>query len=220
MSDQELNDRENQVAQMLRAAAESERAPASLRSEIDALRRESARRRLRRQPMWVPRVALRYGSAAATAVAAVVVALVLALGGAGAPSIAQAAALALRPPTAPAPAPDSQAPQRLLSARVGDLHFPNWTAPQGWRSSGQRSDRIDGRDVTTVYYTNGSQTIAYSIVAAPALTGLNTHGEAYATMRQHGRTVVVWQERNHTCVLSSVSVPTQGLWRLAVSTLY
>lgn len=216
MSDDELPDRETQVVRLLQAAAQTERAPAGLRAEIDSMHAQAANRR-RRAPA-LPGVALRYASFATTAVAAAVVALVLALGGGGGLSIAQAASLATRGPSAAGPAPYPGAPNKLLTARVGDLHFPNWEVPQGWRSTGQRTDRVGGRVVKTVYYSDGTRKLAYSIVSAPVLSGLDTHGEPYATMRQHGRTVVVWQERNHTCVLSATGLSASGLWRLASST--
>lgn len=216
MSDQQPSDREAQVARLLRAAAQSERAPQSLRSEIDAMR---ARERPRRGfVLQLPRLVLGYAGVATTAVAVLVVALVLTLGGGGGLSIAQAAALATRGPAAPAPGPDVNAPRKLLSAHVGDLHFPNWEAVAGWRSTGQRLDRVGGRAVTTVYYASGHQTLAYSIVSAPALTGVQTHSEPYDTMFRHGRTIVIWQERNHTCVLSAAGISAPRLWELAVAT--
>src|SRR5580692_3435834 len=95
MSEPELPDPEAQVAQLLKAAAQTERAPASLRAEIDRMQAEAARRR-RPRGLAMPGIALRYVSAATTAVAAVVVALVLALGSGGGLSIAQAASLATR----------------------------------------------------------------------------------------------------------------------------
>ncbi|MDE3134389.1 MAG: hypothetical protein KGL15_10005, partial [Acidobacteriota bacterium] len=118
---------------------------------------------------------------------------------------------------AAAPAPDPSAPQQLLSARVGDLHFPNWQTDAGWRSTGQRRDRLGARSVTTVFYAHGTQRVAYSIVSAPALGGLSTHGGPYATLSKHGRTVIAWEERNHTCVLSATGIAPYELWHLATS---
>jgi hypothetical protein len=222
MSDEDLPNREAHVARLLQAAAQTERAPASLRAEIDAMQaRAPARRRLRMPALpgfALPGVVVRYASVATTALAAVAVALVVALSGGGGLSIAQAATIATRGASAPAPAPDPRAPNTLLVTRVGDLSFPNWRNPQGWRANGQRSDHAGGRAVKTVYYTNGQHEIAYSIVAAPVLSGLDTHGEPYATMSQRGRTIVVWQERNHTCLLSAAGVSAPRLWKLASST--
>ncbi len=210
--------REAHVVQLLQQAAHSERAPASLRAEIDDLYRQAAERRARRrfgpQLLSLP---IRLVSGGATVVAAVVVALVIALGGAGGPSIAAAAAVATRGPSMPAPATDPASPSKL-DVRVGALQFPNWEQQGGWRSSGERTDRVGDRSITTVYYTHGGERVAYSIVSQPALGGLDTHGEQYATLREHGRTAVVWTVRNHTCVLSAKGMSVGQLWQLAAST--
>jgi len=232
MSDERDPDREARVAQLLNQAARSERAPASLRAAVEAQReqaseggRGSARRggartgRVRPGSAWPGAgLAMRYGSLATAAIAAVVIALVLTLGGAATgPSVAQAAALAVRGPAAPAPLPDPAAPASLLNVRVGDLQFPNWEHDGGWRSNGQRRDRLGSRTVTTVYYWNAGRQLAYSIVSLPRLSGRHARGEPYATFRQHGRTVIVWTERNHTCVLSAAGMTAPSLWHLAVS---
>jgi hypothetical protein len=216
-AEEHLPEREAQVARLLKAAAQSERAPAALRAEVDSMRSKATRRRRRGSPQSRARPAVGLLSFALPAVAAVVVALVLTVGaGAGAPSIAQAASVAAHGPVAMAPGPDPSAPTTLLNVRVGDLQFPNWQASGGWHSFGKRQDTVGNRTITTVYYKNGSHRIAYSIVSAPTLSGLETHGEPYATFTQHGRTVIVWEERNHTCVLSAVGIPAYELWHLAV----
>jgi len=217
--DNDTPEREAKVVELLQAAARRERAPASLRAELGAIRARAGARRRLRQPL-LPRPVLRYTGLAATAVTAAVVALVVTLGGgAASPSIAQAASLALRGPTAPAPAPDPGAPASLLTARVGDLHFPNWQRAGGWRSVGERTDRLADRTVLTVYYTSGRRRLAYSIVSTPTLAGLRTGGQPYASLSEHGRTVVVWEERGHTCVLSATGISASSLWRLASLTL-
>jgi hypothetical protein len=148
--------------------------------------------------------------------AALAAALVLTLGGGtGAPSIAQAAALAARPPTGPAPLVDRSDPTQRLAAKVGSLHFPNWSTLAGWRAVGQRSDRVGNRTAITVYYAAGARRVAYSIVSLPTLSGLHTHGEPYATIRQHGRTTVVWEEDGHTCLLTGTGISPARLWELA-----
>lgn len=215
--DDNNSEREARVTQLLQTAAQTERAPASLRAEVDALRARADTRRGRHgaRALALPGLAARYASIATTAVAAVVVALVLALGSGGGLSIAQAASLAARGPAAPAPAPDPQAPHALLSARVGDLHFPNW---HGWRTVGERTDKVGGRTVKTVYYERAGRRLAYSIVSSPTLSGMKTHGERYETIPQPGRNVVVWRARNHTCIVSAAGLSPRKLWRLASST--
>lgn len=227
MADHHLPEREEQVAGLLRDAAERERAPEALRGRVDEMRgrraaRQSAATRQRaplrgallgRSPL--SRSPMNVVSLVLPAMAALLIALVLIVGsGAGSPSIAQAAALAARGPAAPAPAPDPAAPAQLLSARVGELHFPNWTGDGGWRSVGQRRDRVGNRAVTTVYYAVAGQRIAYSIVSAPVLAGLS-RGRPYMAMWRGGRTIVVWEQQGHTCVLSGAGISAERLWRLA-----
>ena len=211
-------DREERVVELLHAAARSERAPGSLHAQVAAMRqRATASRRgtafgrpaLRRPAFNFARVALPTATAG-------VVALVVALGsGPGAPSIAQAASIGTRAPTAPAPGADPAAPTRLLTAKVGTLHFPNWQAVAGWRTVGQRQDKAGNRTVTTVYYAAGKTRIAYSIVSSPALPGSKHAGELYSSMWHNGRATVVWQQDGHTCLLSGSGISPVQLWQLA-----
>ena len=211
--------REQQVVSLLQAAARTERAPQSLRAQVEATRERAAVGRRRRA---TPRPAFRFLGAGTTAVAATVVALVLALGGAGAPSLAQAAAIANLRPAAPAPAGDPSDPTRLLTARVGTLHFPNWEAAGGWRAVGQRFDHIGNHTATTVYYANRSARVVYSILSSPALAVKATvvspsvPTQTYTTLARQGRTTVVWQESGHTCLLTgSRGMSAAQLWQLA-----
>jgi hypothetical protein len=219
--DNDTTERETKVVQLLQAAARSERAPASLRAELGTIRaRAGARRGLRLPQPSLRRPVLRYTSLAATALTAAVVALVVTLGGgAASPSIAQAASLALRGSVAPAPAADPSAPASLLTARVGDLHFPNWQRTAGWGSVGERTDHLGNRTVVTVYYASGRRHLAYSIVSTPTLAGLRTGGQPYEALTEHGRTVIVWKEQGHTCVLSAAGISATGLWQLAALTV-
>jgi hypothetical protein len=209
----ENRNREEQVVNLLRAAALRERAPESLRAEVTAMRARAGAHSRRGPTIRRPVLgAVGFGM---PAVAAAIVALVVALGGAGAPSLAQAAALAVRgPSSAPVPAFEPGAPS-YLTARVGRLHFPNWASQGGWRTVGVRHDKIGNRAVTTVYYSASGKRIAYSIVSAPALGGLHTAGEPYTTIWHRGRVVVAWEEHNHTCLLSATGVSPTRLWALA-----
>ncbi len=207
--------RDAQVARLLRTAATTERAPAGLHARVDQLQVGAGGKR-GLQP-GLRGVVPRYVGLAAGVAAVLTTALALTLGGAGAPSIAQAAMLAARGPVASAPRPDPQAPGRLLAAHVGALQFPSWQQQGGWKAVGTRTDQVGDRAVTTVYYSDGRSRIAYSIVSAPALGGLKTGAEPYATIRPNGRTAVVWEEQNHTCILSSTDVSASELWGLASS---
>jgi hypothetical protein len=214
--DDDNSGREAQVERMLHTAARTERAPARLRAALDDLDRRAARRQ-RSSARGLP---LRLGAATVSSCVALAVVLVLALGGGAAePSLAAAAALATKGPTAAAPAPDPRAPATLLNAHVGDLQFPNWERKEGWRSSGERVDKLGDRSVTTVYYEKDGRQMAYSIVSQPSLKQPATQHERYVTMHKHGRTVVVWTEDNHTCVLSAKGISAADLWQLAASSL-
>lgn len=214
-TDSDPSEREDRAAALLRQAAAGERAPARLHAAVSALYGDAEPRGepVRRLRPLTARLVAGVGAG----VGAALVLVVLIGTGAGSPTIAQAAALAARGPTAAAPSVDRSVPTRLLAVRVGNLHFPNWQWQTGWRASGERRDRLGGRAVTTVYYTAGSTRIAYSIVASPALASpapAPRGGAAHETMHLNGRTIVVWDQRGHTCLLSGVGVPAAKLWQL------
>jgi hypothetical protein len=202
--DPNLSEHEQAIVRALHRAAATERAPAELRERLERQRLDRQRGGGRaRSGRGLPALGARaWSGVVAIAVVAVVAAVLLIPGGTpGSPSIAAAAALAARGPTLNPPEPE---PTRtyLLTARVEDLHFPNWQEQQqGWDAVGARTDRLGNRDVTTVYYRRGDQKIAYSIVSTPELptTGVKT-------FMQNGRTVFTWRESGHTCVLSGVGV--------------
>jgi hypothetical protein len=204
-----LYERERSVVGLLHQLRASERAPERLRARLEAQRRRPPRR-----------ARLAYSGGLAGALAAVILALVLILpGGApGAPSLSQAAALADR--GASAPAPPIKSGGLKLNQDIENVYFPDWSARFGWTAAGQRSDRINGRLALTVYYSWHGKRIAYTIVGAPALhspaTGVTwLHGIALRTLSLHGRLVVTWQRRGHTCVLSGAGVSAGVLRTLA-----
>ena len=201
--------REQRAVQALQLTR-SERAPARLRTRIEAERRRASQPRR-------PRVI--YGGALAAAVAAVVAALALLLpnGTPGSPSVSQAAGLALRGPALSAPAVDQT--RAKLTQDVEDVYFPNWDR-LGWSPAGQRSDKFDGRKAVTVYYDGGGTRVAYTILSAPALhwPGTQTrwlNGTKLQSFRLDNRWVVTWRRGNHTCVLSGKGVTPQQLSELA-----
>jgi hypothetical protein len=210
--DPRLSEPEQAIVRALHHAATTERAPAQLRERLERQRREVGRARSGR---GLPVLGARAWSGVAAIAAAAVVAAVLLIpaGAPGSPSISAAAALANRGPTLTAPGPDPTAPYRL-TARVEHLHFPNWEEQhQGWAAVGARTDRLGNRDVTTVYYQRGHQTIAYSIVSTPWLAS-----SGVKTFMLNGRTVFTWRESGHTCLLSGVGVSAAGLRSLVMRT--
>jgi len=198
-------------------ATRADRAPARLRTRIEAERRAPQRDR-----GWlVPHGRLAYGGAAAAlAVAAAAVALLLPGGTPGSPSVSQAAALALRGSAEPAPAPNPSHPTATLARDVEDVYFPNWSGSFKWRAVGMRTDRLAGRKAVTVYYAYNGEQIAYTIVAAPALKrpGTTIHsvkGTALEKLTVGKRLVVTWRRAGHTCVLSGIGVSFAELSKLA-----
>ena len=206
-----LFERERAAVELLRQAA-TERAPAGLRMRLDA-QRTSGDSRLR----WKPTYAV-LASVLACAVAAL--ALLLPGGTPGAPSVSQAAQLAVRGPSGPAPAPDPGDPGMKLAQRLQGLYFPNWSATLGWRPIGVRSDQLGGRQAVTVYYQRNGMSVAYTILATPALAQPSapvTHlgGAVLQTLSVRGRTVVTWRRAGHTCVISAFGVSRRVLEQLA-----
>jgi hypothetical protein len=204
--------RERQAVAALHAVR-SDRAPARLRAAI-AARREPARR---------PRPRLAFGGTLAGAVAAAVAAIVLLLpsGTPGGPSVSQAAALSLQGPVMAAPLADRTLGGTRLSGDVEDVYFPNWSW-LGWRAVGQRVDTLDRQRAVTVYYQRGSRRVAYTILAAPALTrpaaaGRWLDGVEFQSFTANGRMIVTWRRTGHTCVLSGTGVSASALTHLALS---
>jgi hypothetical protein len=200
-------------------AARAERAPLALRVRARALPAgaglsSKAGRRTRRRLPPAGGVAL-LGALGALLWAA------LAIGGGHAgPTAADAATVAARPPTMRAPAADAD-DATLPRLQVGGLPFPSWEARFGWRATGVRTDRVDGRTLTTVFYRRGHWEIAYSIVAgAPLSAGAATTAteRPQLTLRSFSRgkrQIVTWLRRGHTCVLSGAGVPLGALFQLA-----
>jgi anti-sigma factor RsiW len=208
-----LYERERRVVAALHHARSVERAPQGLRVRIDATRPARLSR---------ARWRLVYAGGGAAALAAVVLGLVLVLpgGSPGAPSVSQAAALAARGPAKAAPAPDPAHPAARLNESVDDVYFPNWTSAFHWRAMGERTDRLNGRAATTVYYEWDGRRLAYTIVAGPALAlppgqTTNVQGTALDTVALNGRQVVTWLRSGDTCVLSGTGVSAAELQTLA-----
>jgi anti-sigma factor RsiW len=211
-----LYERERSVVALLHEARSRDRAPAALRERIDRAGSQRARaRRAARRPSPINRL---LGGLVATAAVVVALVLILPAGTPGAPSVSQAASLATRTATAPSPGVDPDHPGKL-GTNLQNVYFPNWTDQNGWEAVGARSDRINGRPATTVFYAKNGVRVAYTIVGAPALK-VPAQGKwmrGFLSLTLNGRQVVTWREHNHTCVLSAVgtSVPTRALVSLA-----
>jgi hypothetical protein len=162
--------------------------------------------------------------AALGSIAAAIVALVVVIslsGNSATLSVHDAAALTLRPATTAAPR-ESSASRAELAASVDGVAFPYWGSHFGWRSTGQRTDSVDGREVTTVFYENShGRRVGYAIVAGdtpPQASGgvvSRRDGTPYRLLTVKGVAVVAWTREGHLCVISGRGVEGATLLRLA-----
>jgi hypothetical protein len=136
-------------------------------------------------------------------------------------TVAKAAALTLRPATMAAPR-ESRADHAQLEVSVQGVAFPYWRERFGWRSAGERVDRVAGRSVTTVFYADrAGRWIGYAIASgrSPQLSGdtvrWSSRGVPYSVSTQDGATVVAWPRKGHLCVVSGRGVDAVTLLRLA-----
>jgi hypothetical protein len=172
---------------------------------------------------WIRRPApLLAGAGALAIVAALVLALTLGSGSQTAPTVLQVSALSGRPATLAAPDEDPHNPGHLAIA-VDGLAYPYW-GQQGWQTAGARTDTMDGRRVTTVFYARPARKhtlIGYSIVAGRTLaipTGGRTitwHGVRYEVLPASNSTVMTWRRDGHTCILVGSGVSAHSMLTLA-----
>ncbi len=218
-----FEDEQPRIAELLRSFDAP--APDSLHRRVESLVASHERRFAPRSPRWAPRLLSPWGLAT-TVTAAIVVAVVaiaVGLSGGGAPTVtfSQAAAPTLRAAMLPAP-PESRAHHGQLAATVDGVSFPYWSESFGWRSTGARTDRVDGRSVTTVFYADSAgQRIGYSILAgtpAPHVSGgvvIWRGGVAYRLLTYNGAAAVTWLRAGHLCVVSGRGIASTTLLRLA-----
>jgi hypothetical protein len=179
-----------------RSLAQLERAPLSLHTQYRAL----VSRRRRRAPA--------VGLSLVAAAGALVWTIAALGGGQAALTVAQAATIAVRPAITGVAEPASDDHVALPNVQAEGMPFPYWEDRFGWHATGERTDHIDGRLLTTVFYGRGAERIAYTIVSGNALPPV---AAAHTTVRggtvlagwwSGGRPVVTWLRRGHTCVLS------------------
>jgi hypothetical protein len=235
---QTTSEPERDVAELIRSI--DVRAPDSLHAKVDAMIAErtaaakrparGARANRRERASAGPRVLGGAGRriaprlAAFGSIAAAIVALVIVVslsGGSSTLSVHDASALTLQAATTAAPR-ESSASRGELAASVEGVSFPYWSTHFGWRSTGQRSDSVDGRQITTVFYENSrGQRVGYAIVAGskpPQVTGgvvSRRDGTPYRLLTVKGVAVVAWTREGHLCVISGRGVEGATLLRLA-----
>jgi len=162
--------------------------------------------------------------AAGGAIAAVVVALAIVVGlsgGSSTLSVRDASALTLRQATSAPPA-ESSSDRGELTAAVDGVSFPYWGGHFGWRSTGSRTDHLDGRTVTTIFYANPrGRRVGYAIVAGTAPAQMSggvvsmRDGTPYRLLTVNGTAVVSWLRAGHLCVVSGRGVDGATLLALA-----
>jgi hypothetical protein len=219
MTEQPSKFTENDIATL----AATVQAPDSLHRRIQEMAAAAQRRTpAKRRSGWtMPAVRIALAGATALAIVGAVLAVTLPGDGGGGALTPQAAAqLALGHPTLPAPGESASNHSQLVAA-VGGVAFPYWKERFGWRGSGARSDRLGGRSVTTVFYSNPSgQRIGYAIVAGPAprTSGgsvVSRWGVSYRLSSQDGANVIVWRRGGHLCVMAGRGVSPHTLLSLA-----
>ncbi len=206
---------ESELTERLRAI--DVRAPRELHERIEALVAErSGARRLPAGGRW------QLGGA--VALGAIVAVLVIALasgGGSSKLTMRETVALTQRPATTSAPAENPHNGTELAVA-VDGVPFPYWEDRFGWRSTGSRTDGVEGRAITTVFYANrAGQRIGYAIVAGTPAPGAEggvirwRGGTAYRLTHVGGSEVVSWQRDGHLCVIAGHGVSNATLLALA-----
>jgi hypothetical protein len=219
VSEPRENDDQRELAELIRSVDVC--APPHLHARVQAMVDERSHAG-RRAVTFTP---LRAGAAAVLAAAIAAVVLVVSLSGGGAGMLSQASALTLAQATMRAPGPSPVAAGQL-TANVEGTAFPAWGEHFGWRASGARVDRLDGRAVTTVFYRDPQgRRIGYAIVAGSSGGAASASGTAqwrggvdYRLTREHGAEVVAWVRDGHLCVISGADVPGATLLALAGST--
>jgi len=198
-------------------------APASLHTGVQALVADQQTRHTprgaRRSRLAVPVLA-----GALAAVAAIVIALVAFAGGGGSgmpDELHAASQLTLGGAMLGAPA-ESPRNRSELTAQVDGVSFPYWEESFGWRASGARVDRVGGRLVRTVFYTNArGQRIGYAIVGGtppPRVSGgteLWVQGKPFRLLQIGDAKAIAWLRSGRLCVVSGRGVDGATLLRLA-----
>lgn len=91
----------------------------------------------------------------------------------------------------------------------------------GWRRTGAREDSLEGRTVRTAFWERSGKRIAHSVVSGdpvepPAdVRRTGRRGVLLRSFDRAGRTAVIWQEGDHTAVISAIGISRAALYALA-----
>jgi hypothetical protein len=206
--------RQRRAIQAARGAAPA--APPALERRVTAdLRRAGASRR--------GAGLLRPVAVATTAFALAIAALAIGLSMRSdpAPSVLAVVNLGRNGPVAPPPPTERDRPE-LLDREFAGVTFPNWSETLGWVPSGVRTDRLDGRRASTVFYTHEGHQVAYTVVDGDALEPppdarrMVVDGLEHHMLRlRDGRDVVMFNRNGKTCVVAGHVIEQATIHRLA-----
>jgi hypothetical protein len=152
--------------------------------------------------------------------ATLVLVAALVAGGGRAFTVREVAAATLRAATTAAPAQDANNPAELTAA-VDGVAFPYWARRLGWRAIGERTDRVSGRTIITVFYVDGrGRRLGYAIVGdtrpAPLDGAVARRGRtSFHPFMHAGAMAVAWLRAGHLCVVSGRGLDSSTLLRLA-----
>jgi hypothetical protein len=120
--------------------------------------------------------------------------------------VAQAAVLTSRmPQTSVAQPPLHQG--TLPGVRAVGLTYPDWGDHFGYKARGVRRDTLNGRLVTTVFYSRGASQVAYEIVSGSPLrqggtfSSTSLQGVKLWSMPTPAGQAVSWLRDGHMCIL-------------------
>ena len=99
--------------------------------------------------------------------------------------------------------------------------FGDFAGRARWVPSGARSDRVEGREVLTIFWDRAGRRIAYSAVAGSPVDApvdsrrTGRRGTLLRSFDVDGRTAVTWTENGHTAVISAIGISRAALYNLA-----
>lgn len=115
---------------------------------------------------------------------------------------------------------DRAAPSPIPDPGVRD-GFSDFAARAHWEPSGAREDGVEGRVASTVFWDRAGRRIAYTAISgapvdAPGDTRrTGRRGVLLRSFDVGGRTVVTWDENDHTAVISAIGISRAALYNLA-----
>ncbi len=168
-------------------------------------------------PAALPHRRRRVGLVAGIAITLVAIGVAVAFGLSddGQAGRAVAAVVAAQDGEAEAPAP------AVPPDASGGEGFDDFAARAGWAPVGMRSDDVEGRATTTVFWGREGRRVAHTVVPGDPVEppdGARRTGRRGVLLHSFDagpRTVVTWTEGGHTTVISAIGVGRGELYDLA-----